>query len=193
MAAGIAVSEWLEASGHSGTIRVYGTPAEEGGAGKVYMVRDGLFDDVDVVLHWHPGANNDASAWSSLANRSAKFRFYGHSTHAAGSPERGRSALDGLEAFNYMMNLMREHVPEETRIHYVITNGGGMAPNVVPNYAEVFYYVRNPNAGVLEGIWERVIAAAEGAAKSTGTNMEFESIHGIHSLLPNETLAQVIR
>ena len=191
-AAAIAVKEWLEESGQSGTIRLYGTPAEEGGAGKVYMVREGLFDDVDVVLHWHPGDRNDASAGTSLANRSAKFRFYGVSSHAAASPERGRSGLDGVEAFNYMMNLMREHVPQETRIHYVITGGGGMAPNVVPNKAEVFYYVRNPNAAVLETIWDRVIQAAEGAAMGTGTTLEYEVIHGIHSLLPNETLAEVV-
>ena len=191
-AAAIAVKEWLESTGQSGTIRIYGTPAEEGGAGKVYMVREGLFDDVDVVLHWHPGDRNDASAGTSLANRSAKFRFFGVSSHAAASPERGRSGLDGVEAFNYMMNLMREHVPQETRIHYVITGGGGMAPNVVPNKAEVFYYVRNPNAAVLETIWERVIQAAEGAAMGTGTQLEYEIIHGIHSLLPNETLAEVM-
>ena len=192
VAAAIAVKEWLEQTGQSGTVRLYGTPAEEGGAGKVYMVREGLFDDVDVVLHWHPGDRNDASAGTSLANRSAKFRFFGVSSHAAASPERGRSGLDGVEAFNYMMNLMREHVPQETRIHYVITGGGGMAPNVVPNQAEVFYYVRNPNAAVLESIWDRVIKAAEGAALGTGTELEYEVIHGIHSLLPNEALAEVV-
>ena len=190
-AAAIAVKQWLE-NGHSGTIRVYGTPAEEGGAGKVYMVREGLFDDVDVVFHWHPSDRNDASPSYSLANRSAKFRFKGISAHAAGAPERGRSALDGVEAMNYMVNLMREHVPQETRIHYVITGGGGNAPNVIPNSAEVYYYVRHPSAETLEGIWERVVAASEGAAKGTSTEVTHEIIHGIHSLLPNEALAEVI-
>ena len=109
-AAAIAVKEWLE-RGNGGTIRVYGTPAEEGGAGKVYMVREGLFEDADIVLHWHPGDRNDASPSYSLANRSAKFRFKGISAHAAAAPERGRSALDGVEAMNYMVNLLREHVP----------------------------------------------------------------------------------
>ena len=190
VAAAIAVKHWL-AEGNAGTVRLYGTPAEEGGAGKVYLVREGLFDDVDVALHWHPGDRNDASSATTLANRSAKFRFYGVSAHAAAAPERGRSALDGVEAMNLMVNMLREHVPEETRIHYVITSGGS-APNVIPNYAEVYYYVRNPNAAVLEGIWNRVVATAEGAAIGTGTRMEHEVIHGIHSLLPNEVLASLV-
>ena len=190
-AAAIAVKDWLVSSGSPGTIRVYGTPAEEGGAGKVYLVREGLFDDVDVVLHWHPSDRNDASPETTLANRSAKFRFYGHSSHAAGSPERGRSALDGVEAMNMMVNLLREHVPQETRIHYVITRGG-LAPNVVPDLAEVYYYVRHPLAGTLENLWPRVVAAAEGAALGTSTRMDYEIIHGIHSVLPNETLGRVI-
>ena len=187
VAAAIAVKQWLE-DGNDGEIRLYGTPAEEGGAGKVYMVRDGLFEDVDVVLHWHPDDENDASSLTSLANRSAKFRFRGVSAHAAGAPERGRSALDGIEAMNHMVNLLREHVPQETRIHYVITDGG-KAPNVIPDFAEVYYYVRHPNAAALEGIWERVVNASKGAALGTGTKVSHEVIHGIHSLLPNEILA----
>lgn len=191
VAAAIAVRDWLEQTGTPGTIRFYGTPAEEGGSGKVYMVRAGAFDDVDAVLHWHPAPINAANAESSLANKSAKFRFRGISSHAAGSPERGRSALDAIEAMNFMVNLLREHVPEETRIHYVITEGGS-APNVVPNFAESFYYVRHPNAEVLAGIWDRVIAAAEAAAHGTGTTLDFEVIHGNHSVLPNTALAQLM-
>lgn len=191
VAAGIAVKNWMSENKVKGTIRVYGTPAEEGGAGKVYMVRDGLFDDVDAVLHWHPSSSNSASAESSLANKSAKFRFYGESSHAAASPERGRSALDAVEAMNYMVNLMREHVPQETRIHYVITKGG-LAPNVVPDFAESFYYVRNPEAENVKEIFEKVVKAAEGAALGTNTKMEYEVIHGIYNLLPNETLARIM-
>ncbi len=190
-AAAIAVKTWLDRSGSEGTIRFYGTPAEEGGAGKVYLVREGLFGDVDVVLHWHPGDRNDASPRTSLANKSAKFRFHGLSSHAAGSPERGRSALDGVEAMNTMVNLLREHVPQETRIHYVITRGG-FAPNVVPDFAEVYYYVRHPSAETLLGIWDRVLKAAEGAAMGTGTQVEHEVIHGIYSVLPNEALAEAV-
>ena len=191
VAAAVAIKDYLAATGSAGTIRLYGTPAEEGGAGKAYMVREGLFDDVDAVLHWHPGDRNDASPFTNLANRSAKFRFYGRSTHAAGAPDRGRSALDGVEAMNLMVNMMREHVPQETRIHYVITHGG-LAPNVVPDFAEVYYYVRNPSAAVLQDIFPRIIKAAEGAALGTETTMDYEIIHGIHSMLPNDVLARAV-
>ena len=190
-AAAIATKNWLKEKGIPGTIRFYGTPAEEGGAGKVYMVRAGLFEDVDAVLHWHPGSSNSASAASSLANKSAKFRFKGIASHAASAPQNGRSALDGVEAMNYMVNLMREHVPAEARIHYVITRGGE-APNVVPANAEVFYYVRHPEASEVKMLFERVVKAAEGAAMGTGTKMKYEVIHGLFNLLPNETLAKVM-
>ena len=191
VAAAIAVKEWLESTGQEGTIRLYGTPAEEGGAGKVYMVREGLFDDVGIVLHWHPDDRNSAAAETSLANKSAKFRFSGYSAHAASAPERGRSALDGVEAMNNMVNLMREHVPQETRIHYVITRGG-FAPNVVPDFAEVYYYVRHPNAQTVVELFERVVKAAEGAALGTGTSIDFEVIHGIYDLMPNETVSRIM-
>ena len=190
LGAALAVRDWLQDTGKPGTVRFYGTPAEEGGSGKVYLVRAGVFDDVDVALHWHPRDNNSASPSSTLANKSAKFRFSGVSSHAAAGPERGRSALDAIEAMNFMVNLLREHVPETTRIHYVITEGG-IAPNVVPNFAESFYYVRHPNAAVLATLWDRVIAAAEAAAMGTGTTLEYEVIHGNHSVLPNEVLARV--
>ena len=189
--AAIAIKHWLEETGTPGTIRLVGTPAEEGGSGKVYMVREGLFDDVDIALHWHPGDRNSAAARTTLANRSAKFRFRGVSAHAAGAPEKARSALDGVEAFNHMVNLMREHVPQETRIHYVITAGGN-APNVVPDFAEVFYYVRNPEAVKVREIWERLEDAARGAALGTGTEVDWEIIHGNHPLLVNETLATMM-
>lgn len=190
-AAAITIKNWLEESGHSGTIRIYGTPAEEGGAGKVYLVRAKLFDDVDAVLHWHPSSRNSASARSSLSNKSAKFRFYGKASHAASAPDQGRSALDGVEAMNMMVNMLREHVPMESRIHYVITRGGE-APNVVPAFAEVYYYVRHPDRAVVKKLFERVVDAAKGAALGTGTKMEYEVIHGIYNLLPNATLAKVM-
>jgi len=191
VAAAVAAKHWMEETGQTGTVRVYGTPAEEGGAGKVYMVREGLFNDVDVVLHWHASDKNAADASSSLANKSAKFRFAGLSAHAAAAPERGRSALDGVEAMNYMVNLMREHVPESTRIHYVITSGGS-APNVVPDFAEAYYYVRHPDPEQVRAIFDRVTAAAEGAARGTGTTMTYEVIHGIYNVLPNVALQQAI-
>ena len=187
VAAALAVKDWLASSGTPGTVRLYGTPAEEGGAGKVYMVRGGLFSDVDAVLHWHPSGTNNASPSTSLANKSAKFRFHGISAHAAGAPEQGRSALDGVEAMNNMVNMMREHVPQETRIHYVIT-AGGHAPNVIPDFAEVYYYVRNPEVELARSIFERVVLAAEGAAMGTETRMEYEVIHGLYAMLSNDVL-----
>ena len=189
--AGVAVADWLQASSTPGTMRVYGTPAEEGGSGKVYMTRAGLFDDVDVVLHWHPGDNNTAVPESSTGNKSGRFRFHGNAAHAASAPERGRSALDGVEAMNYMANLMREHMPASARMHYVITDGG-RAPNIVPEFAEVYYYVRHPRPEMVETLFERLVATAEGAALGTGTRMEYEVMHGNFPLLRNDVLAEVI-
>ncbi len=191
MATAIAVKDWMVANKIKGTIRFYGTPAEEGGSGKVYMVRAGLFNDVDVALHWHPGAENAASAGAALANKSAKFRFHGISAHAAASPEKGRSALDAVEAMDMMVNMMREHIPQEARIHYVITDGG-KAPNVVPDFAEVYYYARHNSRKVVIDIFDRMVKAAEGAALGTGTTMDYEMIGGTHELLPNLTLQKMM-
>lgn len=192
LGAAMAVKDYLEANDLEGRVRLYGTPAEEGGSGKVYMVRAGLFDDVDAVLTWHPSDVNRAGAKGSLANRSAKFRFHGVSAHASASPDKARSALDAVEAFDYMVNLMREHVPQETRIHYVIT-AGGKAPNVVPDFAEVYYYVRHPDADMVRAIWERIEEAARGAAEGTGTRVDLELIHGNMNVIPNEVLAGLMQ
>ena len=189
--AAVAIKEWLVRTKTKGTIRFYGTPAEEGGSGKVYMVRAGLFDDVDAVLHWHPSSSNAANAESSNSNKSAKFKFQGISAHAAGSPHKGRSALDGVEAMNMMVNMMREHIPQESRIHYVITKGG-LAPNVIPDLAEVYYYVRNPRREKVQEIFNWVVKAAEGAAMGTETSMTYEVMHGNYSKLPNNTLQKVM-
>lgn len=190
-AAAISVKQWLQASNVKGTVRFYGCPAEEGGSGKVYMTREGLFNDVDVALHWHPSSVNASNPGAALANKSAKFKFYGISAHAAGSPEKGRSALDAVESMNYMVNMMREHIPQEARIHYVITDGG-KAPNVVPDFAEVYYYSRHNNRNVVINIFDRIVNAAKGAALGTDTKMEFEMIGGTHELLPNLTLQEVM-
>jgi len=189
VAAGIQIKQLIGANRLHGTIRVYGCPAEEGGSGKVYMVRAGLFSDVDIVIHWHPGSDNAVTLTSALANKSAKFRFHGLAAHAAAAPDKGRSALDGVEAMDYMVNMMREHIPQETRIHYVITNGG-KAPNVVPDFAEVYYYVRHPKKEEVLRIFDWVAAAAKGAALGTQTTVDYEVIGGTHDLLLNRTLAQ---
>ena len=185
--AAVSVKEWLEESNIEGRVRFYGTPAEEGGSGKVYMAREGLFEDVDIVLHWHPDDVNSANSKTSNSNKSGKFTFKGISAHAAGSPELGRSALDGVEAMNMMVNMMREHVPQESRMHYVITKGG-LAPNVVPDLAEVYYYVRHPKMQMVEELFERVVKAANGAAEGTETTMTYEVMHGNYSLLPNDVI-----
>jgi aminobenzoyl-glutamate utilization protein B len=191
VAAAVAVKNWLKSSGKSGTLQVVGTPAEEGGSGKVYLVREGVFASTDVALHWHPADRNQANPSSSLANISGKFRFRGVSAHAAAAPDRGRSALDGVEAMNAMVNLMREHIPQETRVHYAITQGG-QAPNVVPDYAEVYYYARHPDRAVLQDVWNRIVKAAEGAALGTETKVELEIIGGVYNLLPIESLARAM-
>jgi len=190
VASAIALKEWMLANNVKGTLRMIGTPAEEGGAGKVYMVRDGVFNDVDAVIAWHPGDDNSVDGSRSMANISGKFRFHGLSAHAAAAPERGRSALDGVEVMNVMTNFLREHIPDGSRIHYVITDGG-KAPNVVPDEAEVYYVVRHVEMKVVNNIWERVVNAAKGAALGTGTTFDVQLISSVYSLLPNETLARV--
>jgi aminobenzoyl-glutamate utilization protein B len=187
----IAIKDWLLKNKRQGTVKVFGTPAEESGGGKVYMVRAGLFDNVDAVLHWHPADHNQANAETCLAFKQAKFRFYGMAAHAAAAPHLGRSALDAVEVMNYMTNLMREHVPQETRIHYVITKGG-LAANIVPDFAEVEYIIRHPDARVVQQIWDRIVKCAEGATLGTETTMKYEVLTGHYSLLPISTLSRVM-
>ncbi|MEE4109025.1 MAG: amidohydrolase [Halieaceae bacterium] len=191
LAAAVAIKDWLRETGTPGTVRYYGTPAEEGGSGKVYMVRAGLFDDVDAVLSWHSGDANTANPGTNLATISGKFRFRGRSAHAAAAPERGRSALDGVEAMNLMVNMLREHTTEPTRIHYVIT-GGGNAPNIVPKFAEVYYVVRHDEVDEVRSVWDRVVRVAEAAALGTETSMDYEIIGGTYPRLPNEVLAAAL-
>lgn len=191
VAAGVELKKLIETGKLKGTIKVYGCPAEEGGSGKVYMVRAGLFNGVDVVMHWHPGDRNGVTTGRTMANISAKFRFHGISAHAAASPEKGRSALDAVEAMDNMVNLMREHIPSTTRIHYIITNGG-KAPNVVPDFSEVYYYVRNQDREIVRSVFERVVNAAKGAALGTGTTMDYEITGGVYDLLPNKALSEAM-
>ncbi len=190
-AAAISLKKYIKKYKVKGTIRYYGCPAEEGGSGKVYMTRAGLFDDVDIALHWHADDENSADPRPALANKSAKFRFYGRSAHAAGAPQEGRSALDAVEAMNYMTNLMREHMDTSARIHYVITHGGE-APNVVPDFAEVYYYSRHPERDKVMALFDRIVKTAEGAALGTGTKMEYEMIGGTHDLLHVPTLQRMV-
>ncbi len=188
--AAMAVAEQIKEGNLAGTIRYYGCPAEEGGSAKVFMVLDGQFADCDVVLHWHPGDRNAAGDRSSLARMAAKFRFRGKAAHAAGAPEQGRSALDAVELTNFAAQLLREHTPESTRIHHVITAGGG-APNVVPAFAEVYYYIRHPKSEVVRDLYRRLVLCAQAGALATETQLEIAFEGGIKEILPNQTLADV--
>ena len=190
--AAIAVKRRLEAKGLPGTIRFFGTPAEEGGSGKVYMIRAGAFEGADVVLTWHPGNRNSVNDASMLAIISGRFRFRGMAAHASSAPEAGRSALDAVLLMNHATEMLREHVPREARIHYIILSGGA-APNVVPDFAEAYYYARHPRMAVLDTIWERILKCANGAALATETRMESEIESSSYEFLPNDTLIELLR
>ncbi len=189
--AAIAVKDYLSAHKQPGTIVFYGTPAEEGGAGKVFMTRAGAFQKCDAMLTWHPGDKNRAVNGSSLANINAKFQFRGKASHAAAAPERGRSALDGLILMAHCVDMLREHVPQETRIHYTITNGGG-APNVVPAFAEGYFYARQESMLILDDVWSRIGKCAQAGALGAGTQVEEKISASVYNLLPNTPLAQLI-
>ena len=189
--AAVAIKEELQARGLKGTIRYYGTPAEEGGGGKIYLVHAGLLKDVDAVLAWHPGDSNRVNLGSSLSNNGALFRFYGTASHAAAAPDRGRSALDGAMIMLNAVEMLREHVPQETRIHYIISNGG-LAPNVVPAFAEVNLVARHPDMNALNGIWERVLKTAQAGALGSETRLEVVQSTNYANVLPNDVLSEVL-
>ena len=191
MGAALAARRAMDEHKLAGTLRVYGCPAEEGGCGKAYMVREGLFDDVDAALHWHPGAKNGAAPRSSLAVIRFRVRFAGRAAHASGSPEKGRSALDGVELMNVGINYLREHVPSTARIHYVVTRGG-QRPNIVPEHAEAWYYIRAPQMATAQGIFERVKKIAEGAALMSETKHSVHLLTGSYEILINDPLARVM-
>jgi len=192
LAAALAVKEGIAAGDVQGTIRYYGCPAEENGSGKAFMARAGLFDDVDLSLTWHPGSFNGSISVNTLSNIKVKFKFHGQASHAAADPHNGRSALDAVELMNVGVNYLREHIIPEARMHYVIINGGGIAPNVVPPYAESLYMIRAPRPDQLKPIYERVLDVARGAAQMTGTQMEFNVISGASNLVFNDTIVDVL-
>ena len=191
LAAAIAAGEALEKHGLNGTIRFYGTPAEENFSGKRIMVNHGLFDDVDAALSHHPGNLNVATLSSSNVISGAYFHFHGKTSHAAANPEAGRSALDAVELMNIGVNYLREHIIPEARIHYVIEVGGGQ-PNVVPDYARSQYYIRAPEQVLLEPIKQRVMKIAEGAAMMTETKLEAEMSWGGYHKIPNKILSEIV-
>lgn len=191
-AAAVAVKDYIQQKGLQGTVRYYGCPAEESGGGKVIMARAGLFDDADIALSWHPSTISSIWNVSSLANYCVTYRFHGISAHAAASPHLGRSALDAVELMNVGVNYLREHIIPEARVHYAITNTGGISPNVVQPYAEVVYFIRAPKKSQAKEVLERVNDIAKGAALMTSTTMEYTVEGSVSNLVSNETLAKVM-
>ncbi|ELZ35324.1 amidohydrolase [Halogeometricum pallidum JCM 14848] len=188
----LAVKRAIERGDLSGSVVFFGTPAEEAGGGKVYMVRDGAFDDVDAIVSWHPGWYNAPSKGSCLANDGFDFTFRGETSHAAAAPESGRSALDAVQLMNTGVEYMREHVPDAARIHYVVRNGGAAA-NVVPGEASVEYIVRAPEREEVERISEWVRDIAGAAATMTRTDLDATKTAGMYGVLPNHALADAVR
>jgi len=191
VAAAIAVKKAMENYGTKGTIKFFGCPAEENFSGKVFMVREGYFNDVDAVISHHPDTMNDVSLMSCLAVNSVKFHFYGKASHAGGSPEQGRSALDAVELMNIGVNYLREHVIQDARIHYVIEKGGDQ-PNIVPPYARSWYYVRAPERDQMEFIYHWILEIAKGAATMTRTEVKTEFLEGSYNVIPNRTISELI-
>ena len=190
--AAVAVKEFLERNGLPGRIRFYGCPAEEGGSGKTFMARAGLFDDLDAALAWHPASHTGIFHQSSLANIQAYFRFRGVAAHAANSPHLGRSALDAVELMNVGVNYLREHMVPDARVHYTVTNSGGISPNVVQARAEVLYLVRAPINSQAAELYERVKNVARGAALMTGCELEIVFDKACSNYIPNGVLNQVM-
>ncbi|HIY81132.1 MAG TPA: amidohydrolase [Firmicutes bacterium] len=192
LGAAVAIKDYMQAHGLKGTIRYYGCPGEEFGSGKMFMARAGLFDDLDAAFTWHGGAYNAITADHSLANLCAYFKFKGRTSHAAGSPHLGRSALDACELMNVGCNYLREHILPDERIHYAYTDVGGSAPNVVQDHACVFYYVRSPRLYQVLDLYERVKDVARGAALMTGTQLEIVLNDGLCDYVPNDTLSKLL-
>ena len=188
--AAVSLKQYMAEHHIAGTLRYYGTPAEEGGSGKVYMVREGAFKDVDVVLHWHPADRNSVANGGALAVVSAKFTYHGVAAHAAMAPDRGRSALDAVMLMGNGIEFMREHVPSNTRIHYIISKGG-VAPNIVPDLAQMDLMARSPSNATLKDIWAWIQNIAKGAELMTGTKLEVKDIGSDANIIANDPLAAV--
>ena len=192
LGAAIALRDYMQENNIEGTVRYYGCPGEEIGGGKTFMAREGVFDDVDIALTWHPGTTNNIMSVATLACYEVYFKFKGKSAHAAASPHLGRSALDAVELMNIGVNYLREHIIPEARVHYAITNTGGFSPNVVQAEAEVLYFVRAPRVSQNEDIYQRICEIARGAALMTGTEVEIDLASALSNVLPNTTLEQVM-
>lgn len=193
LGAAVAVKDYIEKTGCSGTVIYYGCPGEEGGSGKAFMARDGVFDELDCALSWHPWDANHAVKGSTLANYQVAYNFKGISAHAAGCPHLGRSALDAVELMNIGVQFLREHIVDSARIHYAITDAGGFSPNVVQPQAQVLYLIRAEDNVQLEELFKRVNKIAEGAALMTETEMKYDFIKACSNLVENTTLTDIMQ
>jgi aminobenzoyl-glutamate utilization protein B len=191
--AAVALRDALAEAGVRARVRYFACPAEEGGSGKTYMARDGVFDGLDAAFCWHPADYNHVMSAATLANIQAYFRFTGRAAHAAIQPQVGRSALDGLELMNIGINFMREHMPSDARVHYSITNGGGISPNVVQAAAEGLYLVRAARTEDVHQLFERVRQIAQGAALMTGTSVEMVFDRATSAIVPNRPLEEAMQ
>ena len=192
VAAAVAMRRVMEKHGLAGTVRLYGTPAEETLIGKVYMAKAGVFDDLDAALEWHPSTKTKVRNQPGRAMNNFEVEFFGQAAHASGDPWNGRSALDAVELMNHAVNMMREHVKPTARIHYVIPNGGD-APNVVPEYAKVWYYVRDVDRPAVEREYDWILKIAEGAAMATRTTHKVHLIAGVHEYNLNRPLQEAMQ
>lgn len=187
-AAALAVKHYLERTGASGTVVYFGCPGEEGGSGKAFMARAGVFRELDCALSWHPAEVTMVMQNTSLANIQVLYTFEGVAAHAAGCPEKGRSALDALELMNVGVNFLREHMIDEARIHYAIVDGGGFSPNVVQPHASALYLIRAPHTEQAQELFRRVNLIAQGMAMATETKVHWELIKTCAELVPNVPL-----
>lgn len=192
LAAAVAVKEYLESAKVNGTVIYFGCPGEEGGSGKAFMARDGVFDDLDLAITWHPGDSNVVASGSTLANIQVSYKFKGVAAHASRVPYLGRSALDAVELMNVGVNYLREHVIPEARMHYAVTNTGGFSPNVVQREAEVLYLLRAPQNSQARDIYRRVTNIAKGAALMTETAVEVDFVKACSNVIPNTVLESLL-
>ena len=192
LGAALAVKEYLAVNKLPGTVTLFGCPGEEGGSGKAFMARDGVFDGLDAAFCWHPMGINGVMDVCLLANYQILYKFRGVAAHAAAAPHLGRSALDAVELMNVGVNFLREHIIQEARVHYAITNAGGFSPNVVQPQGEVLYLIRAPKTYQVEEIYQRINKIAQGAALMTETELEIDFVKACADVIPNKTLGRVL-
>ena len=192
LGAAIAIKRFLETQTCSGTVILFGCPGEEGGSGKAFMARDGVFDELDAALCWHPDENTGVRVQTSLANCQVLYKFNGKAAHAGAEPHLGRSALDAVELMDVGANYLREHMIDQARVHYAITDAGGFSPNVVQPHAEVLYLIRAPRSAQVKELYERVNDIARGAALMTGTTVEIDFVKACSDTILNDTLQRVL-